>query len=139
LDFGEAGDAKGVCIVEGEPGRPVRVRAVDLSSGVRLIKLSGSLEQVAAAAEGLEGSYVKVEIDEPLRAGLAEEVRRIVPGAVDVVMAGPGHSGDRPNRAAARLGRQPRELFAEYLAQRSIDDPALIDLFSELLEEAHEA
>ncbi len=139
LDFGEAGDQKGVLIVEAEPGLPVRVRPVPLMSGTPLIRLTGTLAQVKDAAEGLpEHAYVKVELEEPGRTGLADEVRELVPGAVDVVLATP--PTQRLDRAAVRrIGREPRELFLEYLANRSVEDPDLLALFDELLEEIHEA
>ena len=38
---------------------------------------------------------------------------------------------------AARIGRSPRELFAEYLEERGEDDPRVRALFDELLEEVY--
>jgi exonuclease SbcD len=110
---------------------------VSLTSGRRLRLLRGTLEQVTALAETVGDDYVKVELDERQRAGLAEDVRSLIPSAVDVVLAhGIEDTGDsRP----ARLGRQPRELFEEYLRQHKVEDERLSVLFSELLEEAHEA
>jgi hypothetical protein len=61
---------------------------------------------------------------------------RSFPGAVDVVLARRDETAEA--RAAARIGRNPSDLFAEYLAERNIDDAALVALFGELLEEAHE-
>jgi hypothetical protein len=48
---------------------------------------------------------------------------------------------DQPDArvTADRIGRNPADLFAEYLAERNIDDVALVALFGELLEEANEA
>jgi exonuclease SbcD len=137
LDFGETTDTKGVLIVDAEPGLPAMVRPVSLTSGRRLRLLRGTLEQVTALAETVGDDYVKVELDERQRAGLAEDVRSLIPSAVDVVLAhGIEDTGDsRP----ARLGRQPRELFEEYLRQHKVEDERLSVLFSELLEEAHEA
>lgn len=137
LDFGEVDDRKGVLVVEAEPGLPAVVTAVPLASGRRLVRLRGTVEQVEAAAAGVGDAYVKVELDEPGRVGLADRVRDIVPGAVDVSLV----RRDDPKEADApvRLGRNPADLFGEYLAERNIDDPALVALFSELLEEAHEA
>lgn len=136
LDFGEAGEDKGVLVVDAEPGRPSRVEEVALTSGVPLVRLRGTLDEVAVAAEGIGEAYVRVEIEEPSRVGLADEVRDLVPGVVDIVVvpqeAAPGGS------VAPRLGREPRALFAEYLAGRGVDDPRLLALFDELAEEIHE-
>jgi exonuclease SbcD len=137
LDFGETGDEKGVLIVEAKPGLPAIVRPVALTSGRRLRLLRGTLEQVAALAEAVADDYVKVELEERQRAGLADEVRSLIPSAVEVVLARlDEETGD--NRPA-RLGRQPAELFEEYLRHHKVEDERLSALFSVLLEEAHEA
>jgi len=69
---------------------------------------------------------------------LADDVRELFPGAVEVRLAG-GDSTDFSAISAPRLGRDPTELFLEYLASRNVDDPALVRLFNELLAESHEA
>jgi exonuclease SbcD len=137
LDFGEAGQDKGVLLVEAEPGLPAQVRSVPLESGRRLVRLSGTLDQVSAAAADLGDAFVKVEIDEPARAGLADEVREAVPAAVDVVLAAAAMHA--PRRAAARrIGRDPLALFSEYLESVGVDDPRLASLFEDLLDEVHD-
>lgn len=138
LDFGEADDTKGVLIVEAEPGLPAAVREVQLGSGRRLIRLNGSLEQVEALAGTTGDAYLKIELDEPARAGLADEVRALFPEAVDVVLAAPAEALSRP-KSAARLGRPASELFGEFLLDRNVEDRRLVDLFETLLEESYEA
>jgi exonuclease SbcD len=136
LDFGEAGLVKGVLVVEAEPGLPASVTEVPITRGRRLVQIEGTLAQIEAQAEGLDDAYVRVVVDEPARVGLADEIRRLVPGAVDVAVARP----DLPDRSGdstpVRLGRPPAELFGEYLAGKRISDPDLVRLFSEVLEEA---
>jgi exonuclease SbcD len=134
LDFGEVGDAKGALVVEAEPGKPVSVEAVPVTSGTRLVQLSGTLEQVIAMADGVEGAYVKVVLEEKGRAGLNEEVRAAIPGTVDVVLA----RSDEPLRGerVTRAGRSPVDLFTTYLTAKGVDDPAVVDLFRELEQEA---
>jgi exonuclease SbcD len=138
LDFGEVEDRKGVLIVEAEPGLPAGVREVPLTAGRRLIRLRGTLEQVTALAGETGDAYLKVELDEAARVGLADEVRQLFPEAVDVVLTLPAEEGPR-RRTPARLGRPAAELFAEYLEHRNVDDPRLPALFEELLEETYEA
>jgi DNA repair protein SbcD/Mre11 len=138
LDFGEAGDRKGVLLVEAEPGLPAAVEEVDLHRGVPLVVLRGTVEQVAAAAGSIGEAYVKVELEEPARAGLADEVRRLVPGAVDLALVAPEPPVPDGHREL-RAGRDPHELFVEYLRSRGVDDDRLVSLFDELLAEAHEA
>jgi exonuclease SbcD len=135
MDFGEADDVKQVNIVDAAPGRPAKVEAVLLTSGRRLRTLRGSLDQLAAMASDVRDTdYVRAIVQESTRAGLADEVRALVPGVVDVVI-------ESPERAAAvaerqrRAGRSPHELFAEFCAERDHDDPRVRALFAELLEE----
>jgi hypothetical protein len=83
------------------------------------------------------GAYVKVVLEEKGRAGLNEEVRAAIPGAVDVVLARPEEParGERVTRA----GRSPVDLFTTYLTARGVDDPVMLDLFRELEQEAVQA
>lgn len=133
LDFGEAGETKGVLLVDAEPGRPAEVRTRPLASGRPLVVVAGNLEQVVESAASLGDAWVKVVVDEPRRAGLADEVRRHIPHAVDVVLSRPVNPA-RPRRPG-RLNRPRREVFQEYLVEHGIEDPRLPALFDELLEE----
>jgi hypothetical protein len=74
-----------------------------------------------------------VRVEGPGRAGIGDDVRaRFGDRVVEVRVLGDGA------RAAAdvvrRQGRTPHELFDEYLAEQSIEDPRLSKLFSELLD-----
>jgi exonuclease SbcD len=133
LDFGEVGDEKGVLVVEAEPGKPASVDAVVVESGTKLVQIRGSLEQVVARASEVEGSYVKVLLDEQARAGLNEEVREAIPGAVDVIIA--QLEDKTPRERVERVGRSPAELLEAYLASKGVDDSAVVELFRELEEE----
>lgn len=136
LDFGEEDDAKSVAIVEVEPGLPARVDLRLLHSGKRLRTLRGSLAEVTTQAGEVGDDYVRVELEEKARSGLADEVRELLPGAVEVRLATLEARSDQMN--PLRLGRDPSELFKEYLTSRNVDDPALVELFDELLAESHE-
>jgi exonuclease SbcD len=133
LDFGETQDRKGVLVVEAEAGKPASVEQVGLDAGTRLVQLRGTLEQVLSRAAEVEDAYVKVLLDEKARAGLNEEVRAAIPGAVDVIVVGP--ENERPRERAVRAGRAPVELLEIYLAAKGIDDPAVVDLFREIEQE----
>ena len=137
LDFGEEEDIKSVTLVEVEPGLPALVDLRPLRSGKRLRTLRGTLAEVTALAGQLGDDFLRVDLEEKARTGLADAVRDLFPGAVEVRLA--GGEGARPSQsAAARLGRDPSELFVEYLTSRNVDDPALVSLFDELLAESHE-
>ena len=133
LDFGEVDDQKGVLLVEAEPGLPARVTAVPLTKGRRLVTLSGTFDQVVARAEEAEGAYVKVELIEKARVGLADEVRSRIPGVVDVVLA-PAHQ-TAPSEHKARERLRPTDAFHEYLKDSGADDERVEALFAELLAE----
>jgi len=62
LDFGEAGEAKRVVIVDVEPGRLATLRSVPIHSGRPLQQVRGTWEEVAARAEELTGSYLDLTI-----------------------------------------------------------------------------
>ncbi len=137
LDFGEAGIGKQVLVVEVEPGLPATVTPHRLESGVPLVQISGTLAQIESATVDLGEAYVKVVVDEPGRAGLADEVRRMVPGAVDVILD-PSRRDDRDRPRTERSGLTHSELFEAYLAEGDIEDPSLVSLFGEMLDQAHE-
>ncbi len=136
LDFGETGDRKVVLVVEAEPGLPARVGEVPLSAGRRLLRLRGTLEQLEPLAEDVGDAFVRVELEEPARVGLADLVRELLPNAVDVAVVA---TSEEPGAARpVRLGRPPHDLFTEYLTDRNSLDQRLVRLFDELLAEAHE-
>jgi len=132
LDFGEESDAKAVLVVEASPGAPANVRSVPLKSGLR-----GSLLELRAMAGDVGDDWLRVEVDEAARAGLAEEVREALPNAVQV-SARPAEA-EAGRERAPRLGRSPDELFAEYLAEQDVSDDRLVALFRELHDELSEA
>ncbi|HEY5578736.1 MAG TPA: exonuclease subunit SbcD [Acidimicrobiia bacterium] len=135
LDFGETGDQKGVLVVEAEPGLPARVERVRLEAGRSLKVIRGTLLDIESLAGSTGDAYVRIELQEPPRAGLAEEVREMFPNAVDVALAPPQTDMD-PDLHPPRLGRPPHDLFREYLVERGIDDEHVLELFDRLMEEA---
>lgn len=134
LDFGEVDDRKGVLLVDTEAGRPARVTTIPLSSGRNLMTLRGGFDEVVARAGETADAYVKVILTEMGRVGLADEIRAAIPNAVDVVLDNP----ERPSRPPRddRETMAPTEAFHRYLTENDHDDPAVEELFAELLEEA---
>ncbi len=135
LDFGETQDIKSVTIVEATAATPASVRDVALQEGWRLRTLSGSLTDLqAVAGAGVGSDWLKVVVHESARVGLADEVRALFPGAVDVAVARPEAAPDELGRPS-RAGRGPAALFGDFLTERGIDDPPLVALFAEILGE----
>jgi len=134
LDFGEEQDDKHVLVVDVDPGAPASVEAVALRSGRRLRTIEGTLAELGDLTGSTGDDWLRVRVDEPARAGLAEEVRDLFPHAVDITVHRSEHEVPTVERAA-RLGRSPRELFDEYLAEQGVEDDRLTALFDDLLEE----
>jgi exonuclease SbcD len=136
LDFGEEEMEKAVLVVEAEPGLPAQVSTHPLGSGRRLRTLRGTLAEVEAMASKVADEFLRIELDEPARVGLADQVREIFPEAVEISVV--KVALESLHSAPRRLGRDPGELFREYLGARNVDDPALVALFDRLLAEAEE-
>jgi exonuclease SbcD len=91
--------------------------------------------QDAGDADSRPRDHLRIVLDEPARAGLADEVRARVPDAVEVVLA--PREDERGARVADpdRLRRTPHDLFAEYLAAHEVRDDRLVALFDDLVDE----
>ncbi|HEX6421927.1 MAG TPA: exonuclease subunit SbcD [Acidimicrobiales bacterium] len=110
----------------GEPARP----------GESASDPTGGSDAGDGSPAGSGPPHLRIVLDEPARAGLADEVRERVPDAVEVVLASRGV--DRGERRADpdRLQRTPHDLFTEYLAEHDVDDDRLVVLFDDLVDEA---
>jgi exonuclease SbcD len=136
LDFGEAGNEPGVLLVDAEPGVPAKVEFVPVPGGRRLRVLRGPVDRLAPLRDEAGDAFLRVVVEEPARAGLADDVRALFPNAVDVLVA-PPEGGAAPAEAFAmeQARRSPADLFDAYLAERKVRDPAVAALFRALLEE----
>jgi exonuclease SbcD len=140
LDFAEASDDKFVLIVDAQPGVPAEVRPVRLTEGLRLRTIEGTLEELeqhaGAGGQDPPQEHLRVIVRGQARAGLADEVRAMLPDAVEIKIHTPQRDED-PGERPQRLGRSPHELFAEYLTEQGADDERVRGLFAELLDEAY--
>lgn len=136
LDFGETKDPNQVTVVELLPGVPAKVDAVPLRSGKRLRTLRGLPDQLVELASELpDDCWLRLDVEGPRSAGLGDDLRaRIGDHVVDVVMLATDEQ--RARSRTSRRGKAPRELFAEFLAERSVEDERLTRLFDTLLDEA---
>jgi exonuclease SbcD len=141
-DFGEAGQAKRVNLVEIEPGRRAQIESVPLKSIRQLRNVrkddrtAYTLEELKEVADDVGDAYLKVyvKVDRPLP-GLAEQVRELLPNAVDIVVERPGAE---PAAADLQLARMtPPELFSAYYREAHGAEPRseLMALFNRLHEE----
>jgi DNA repair protein SbcD/Mre11 len=134
LDFGETANDPAVNLVDVRPGLPADVRTVVLTAGRRLRTLRGTLADVVAGAGGAD-DHLRVILDDPVRAGLADEVRSLLPITVEVVLASPRDAGSPPASDPDRLRRTPHDLVSEYLSEHDSHDERVVALFDELVED----
>ncbi len=80
-------------------------------------------------------AWLRVVLHEPMRAGLADEVRALLPRAVDVRVERSESEGLH-ERSRSRRGRSAHDLFAEYAASEGIDDDRVLQLFARLFDDA---
>ncbi len=129
LDFGETRDTKSVVLAEISPGEPPRIELAPLTSGRRLINLTGTLEEIAQRADRVGDAWVKamVTVDGPTPS-LPETLALMLPQATVVTIreSRPGAEKlvlDRDDSATELPGVE--ELLHEYLAGRGVAGPAL--------------
>ncbi|MPZ50118.1 MAG: exonuclease subunit SbcD [Dehalococcoidia bacterium] len=133
LDFGEEKDAKSLLLFDAKAGSPIRTpRAIELKSGRRMITVRGDLQQLSARKTDLGDAYLRVYLNEALRPGLADEVRELLPNAVEVKIDAP--STMEPS-LVSREGMQPRDLLASYFEHANVRDESALKLFDDLVEE----
>lgn len=119
LDFGEAGESKGVVVVEARPGKPTAIETVPLRAGRPLVEVKGTLEEIRAGYPGVGDAWVKavVELDEPAF-HLGDSLAKIFPQAqiIKVEERNPNNTTkilDRSTTAEELPGTE--DLFREYL------------------------
>jgi exonuclease SbcD len=140
LDFSDTPNDKSVSIVEVEPGNAAAVRIVPIKAGRRLVTLKGTLTECEAqaakwtATDG-PGAWFRVMLDEPRRAGLAEEVRARIPEAVDIRPRDAEGDTDSGSNVLDDADANPIDLFTEFCTERGIEDPRVVKLFGELYDE----
>jgi exonuclease SbcD len=138
LDFGEREQDKRVIVVEARPGTPAFVESAPLSAGRRLRDLQGTLPDLQRMAPGVGDAFVRVRVHTkgPVP-GIAEQVRELLPNAVDVSVEYPQVDGG-DEAAGPRLQLRPTELFSEFYASKNQAPPSaeLMRLFESVYEEA---
>jgi exonuclease SbcD len=136
VDFGEEENTPSVNLVEVTARTAPRITPVPLTAAVPLRTIRGTLAELRALPVD-PTAWLRVWVREAPRAGLKEEIQELLPRALEVRIdpdAVPATTR-ASTRAPSTTTRSPRELFAEYLAARGVDDPAVAALFNELYEE----
>jgi len=137
LDFGEREQQKVVRLVDLEPGRPAKHRAIELTAGRRLSEVRGSFDEIVAKGEQLGDAYLRavVRLERP-EAGIAQRIREALPNCVDVRVETTARVEERETVPLTSLS--PQELFVRYYEQTHESPPSteLLALFREVLAEA---
>ena len=81
-----------------------------------------------------EGVFLRVNVEEPQRTGLAQEVRELFPNAVAVQTL--STMIEEPQIARDLHGLDPHDLFSDYLKSKKVQDERLLSLFDQLYVEA---
>lgn len=132
VDFGEEEQSKAVLLVDVEANKPAKVTERRLRTPRTLRTLEGTLEELRALAPGAGDDLLRVVVTEARRAGLAEEVRELLPNALEVRLA---VSEEEQPATPERSGRSPHELFSAYLSETGVADERVEHLFAQLLDE----
>ena len=136
LDFGEAGEAKSVALVEVTARTPARITEIPLTAGRPLRVVAGTLAELATVAGTTGDAHIRAVVRERTRPGLADEVRALFEHVVEVAVEAPADDGAAPRRGTRRQGLTPVELVAAYCEASNLDATGLLPLFAELHEEA---
>jgi exonuclease SbcD len=96
--------------------------------------IEGTVAELAAMADDVGDAWLRVRVHEPARAGLADDVRALLPRAVDVQIARPAVTDDAGPVRAPR-GLTAHELFGAFLAREHIAEPRVERLFARLFED----
>ncbi|MGD8896324.1 MAG: exonuclease SbcCD subunit D [Acidobacteriota bacterium] len=140
LDFGEKEQEKRVVIVEAKPAQVASVEEVPVTSGRRLRDVEGTLEELRHMAGEVDDAFLRVTVKtEAPVPGLAEQVKELLPNALDVTVDHPRDEGaERSEEESPRTQLEPAELFTRYYSRKNGAPPSdeLKKLFQTLYDEA---
>lgn len=129
LDFGETRDTKCVVLAEIAPGHKPRIELAPLTSGRRLVRLEGTLEEIAYRADRVGDAWVKAVVNvDVFNVFLPEAIAKLLPEAtiVDIEEHRPGVATPALDREVA-IEELPdiEDLLRDYLPGRGITGPTL--------------
>lgn len=140
VDFGEEENPSVAVIVDVAADTPATTRDVGISGGRTLRTVHASLADLETLGIGGD-EWLRLVLAEQPRAGLADEVRDLLPGALEVRIDPEFARPATRSVADRRVGQKtPVELFTDYLhAEGRGDTDALSRRFTELLDEVQGA
>lgn len=141
LDFGEQGQEKRVLVIDASKTGEVDVRPVPITSGRHLRDVEGTLDELRLQASRFGDDFLRVTVrTEGPVPGIADQVREILPAAVDIRLSYP-RSGQAQEGGPSRDFVTPRLLFEDFYARQHGVTPSdpLSALFDRLYEEVIDA
>lgn len=138
LDFGDTPHAKQALVVDVEPGQPPQITPVEMTAGRPFITLTGSPDDVVAAAgQQPDDAVLRLLVDSPPDPGVQAELAEAVPHAVRISLTGDHHDddGDTPAWEHGDDISDPAALFADYVARQGVTDERVTAKFRELHEQ----
>ena len=142
LDFGEQEQDKRVVIVEAKPGASPHIESAPLSAGRKLRELTGTLQEVRAAAKSVGDAWLRVNVRVVVPTpGIAEHVKELLPNALEVGVEFPREKLASEGRSKGLRQQSPEQLFADYCTERNgaAPRPELLEAFRRLHDEAARA
>jgi exonuclease SbcD len=136
LDFGEVEQDKSVVVVEAFAGKPAKASEIPVTAGRRLVDVEGTFDQVLIRGADLGDAYLRVFVDtEGPVPGIADQIRDVLPNAVDVHLRYERSEDERAETPLSSL--RPREQFRAYYRSfhGAEPDPALMEAFDEVASE----
>lgn len=136
IDFGEGDNTCVAVVVDVTADTPARTTDVEIAGGRRLRTITGTFADLEAI-EVAPDDWLRVVVREKPRACLADDVRALLPGTLEVRID-PEFSRATATTVPTRMaGRSPVELFGDYLeSQNRSDSETLTKRFAEILEDA---
>jgi len=137
LDFGEAGEQKRVVIVDVEPGLPARVRSVALSGGRRLVRASGTWQDLMVR-DDLREAYLDLTVE---TAGPDPQLGERARGEFDFVVKVRADYPRPDTEMHDQIQHSLEELYAVYSQGETgvAPDEELLAAFRSVMEEAGHA
>jgi exonuclease SbcD len=134
LDFGRVDQQKSVFIIEAHPQKPAVISAIPLNQGKKLLRRTGTSEEILAQADDFEGAWVEVVLRPEGRALELVDHVRALPG-VFVRFEEPDV---KPTHSSISLkDRSATEIFSDYYKtkRKSDPNPQLLALLARLYQE----
>jgi len=140
LDFGEAGEAKRVVIVDAEPGRLATVRSVPVTGGRQLVRAHGTWDELTARADELAEAFVDLTVGV---GGPDPELGRRAAATFPYLVRVRAERPARERRERRDPADRPSdvELYGEFVRATTgeVAPEPLLGLLREVLEEAADA